>query len=90
MATSDEQMSRHRLRVVVLFSSEPRTASETALVPPRLRRSLLTRAFEKTQDCSHSSHHLQSLFFFNKNSSLICLFYAWENSEICSPDLKKD
>lgn len=33
MATSDEQMSRHRPRAVVLLSSEPRTASETALVP---------------------------------------------------------
>jgi len=33
----------------------------------RLRRSLLTRAFGKTQDCSQSSHlHLQSLFFKQK------------------------
>ena len=89
MATSDEQMSRHRLRVVVLLSSEPRTASETALVP-RGFAARSSRVLSKKHKTAHSSHHLQSLFFLNKNSSLICLFCAWENSEICSPDLKKD
>ena len=89
MATSDEQMSRHRLRVVVLFSSEPRTASETALFP----RGFAARS-SRVLSTKHKTAHIlvttYKVFFFNKNSSLICLFYAWENSEIYSPDLKKD
>lgn len=90
MATSDEQMSRHRLRVVVLFSSEPRTASETALFP----RGFAARS-SRVLSTKHKTAHIlvttyKVFFFFNKNSSLICLFYAWENSDFCSPDLKKD
>ena len=89
MATSDEQMSRHRLRVVVLFSSEPRTASETALVP-RGFAARSSRVLSKKHKTAHILVTTYKVFFFNKNSSLICLFYAWENSEICSPDPKKD
>ena len=89
MATSDEQMSRHRLRVVVLLSSEPRTASETALVP-RGFAARSSRVLSKKHKTAHILVTTYKDFFLNKNSSLICLFCAWENSQICSPDLKKD
>ena len=66
MATSDEQMSRHRPRAVVLLSSEPHTASETALVPRGFAARSSRMLSEKTQDCSQSSYHLQSLFLEQK------------------------
>ena len=65
MATSDEQMSRHRLRVVVLLSSEPRTASETALVP-RGFAARSSRVLSKKHKTAHILVTTYKDFFFKQ------------------------
>ena len=81
MATSDEQMSTHRPRAVVLLSSEPRAASETALVPrgfaARPTRVLSNRDSKEKQETARRLVTTYKALFASKNSSLIRPFCAW-------------